>query len=513
MAPSGRSTDRTPTRASSASCTLRQKADGIVTAGTLEIGVDGSLETNERAYAGAGWKKDGTSLVASGRVVRDATWPPRLGDDSEAALREATAHLGATVLSGQFESTARLDLATSTRDWIDHLVLEPTPTHADEATLYVGSRYRAYGWLRGIELTTQHRVLRLEAPKDFVPAGFTYAGTNARIGSYQLGAGLRPARWLQIGLGLETGWEDVRAPYLHELESGVVRGRYGGSGSARINLGSHWSLSLSGRGDVSSRLPELTWAERASLTYVRKAYTIRASVASAYREPSYVELGARLIDPDSNLILLEGEPDFRPPRLESAELGVIAIPGRGFTIEPVVFLQRARDLAVLDFEPLVKKTFRNDNDHVDIAGIELDVRWRTSASATIFFRAQHFEWLNERTNLSATVGVEDENPATSAWVGADGTWKDFEGHFEVGYVGPRSFAAQAGIPPRVLFWEIPALTPVDAAVHWRVLDDPPIWLWIRGVWHPQETNEFPVPAAAVPDAKVLAGVELRRAKD
>ena len=491
---------------------VRQKADGVVTAGTLDFGIDGSLETTERAYVGGGWKKDGTTLVASGRVLRDATWGAQVDEEEETPLREATARVGATFLTGQFESTARLDLATSTRAWMDHLVLEPTPTHADEATLYAGSKYRAYGLLRTIELETQHRVLRLEAPSDFVPDGFTYAGTNARIGNYQLNAGLRPSRWLQVGLGLETGWENVSAPYLHPLESGVLRGRYGGSGSARVELGD-WALSVSGRGDITSRLPELTWSERASLTYVKEAYTLRASVGSGFREPSYVELGARLIDPDSNLILLEGEPDLQVPRLRSAELGLIAIPGKGLTIEPVVFLQRADDLVVLDFEPLVKKTFRNDTDHVDIAGVELDVRWRTSESATLFFRAHHLEWLDERTDASATVGVQEQNPATSVWIGGDGTWKDFEGHLEVGYVGPRSFAAQAGIPPRVLFWDIPALTPIDAAVHWQILDDKPVWLSLRGVWHPQDTNEFPLPAAATPDVKVLAGVELRRAKD
>jgi hypothetical protein len=46
-----------------------------------------------------------------------------------------------------------------------------------------------------------------------------------------------------------------------------------------------------------------------------------------------------------------------------------------------------------------------------------------------------------------------------------------------------------------------------------VLDDKPLWLSLRGVLHPQDTNEFPVPAAATPDWKVLVGVELRRAKD
>jgi iron complex outermembrane receptor protein len=493
--------------------TLRQKADGVVTAATLDFGIDGSLETNERAYGSVGFKKDGTTLVASARVLRDATWAAQVEEgEEETPLREATGRLGATVITGQFESTARLDLATSERAWIDHLVLDPTPTQSDEATLYLGSRYRAYGWLRTIELETQHRVLNIDAPSGTEPSGFTYAETDARIGNYKLAAGLRPARWLQLGFAAETGWEDVAADYLHPSESGVLRGRYGGSGSARIELGD-WALSLSGRGDVSSRLPKLTWSERASLTYVRKAYTLRASVASAFREPSYVELGARLVDPDSNLILLEGQPDFLPPRLYSAELGLIAIPGRGFTIEPVVFLQRANDLAVLDFDPLVKKTFRNDNDHVDIAGFELDVRWRTSASATLFFRAHHLEWLGERTDTTATVGVEEENPATSAWIGGDATWKDFEGHLEVGYVAPRTYAAQAGIPPRVIFWDIPALTPIDAAVHWRMLDKAPLWLSLRGVWHPQQTNEFPVPAAGVPDVKVLAGVELRRAKD
>jgi iron complex outermembrane receptor protein len=309
--------------------TMKQKADGFVTAGTLDFGIDGSLETTERAYAGAGWKKDGVTLMASGRVLRDATWGAEFEDpEDETPLREATGRVGATILTGQFETTARLDLATSTRAWMDHLVLEPTPTHSDEATLYAGSKYRAYGLLRTIELETQHRVLRMEAPDGFVPDGFTYAGTNARIGDYQLNAGLRPARWLQVGLGLETGWENVNAPYIHPSEAGVLRGRYGGNGSARVELGD-WALSVSGRADVTSRLPELTWSERASLTYVKQAFTLRASVASGFREPSYVELGARLIDPDSNLILLEGEPDLLPPRLKSAELGLIAIPARG----------------------------------------------------------------------------------------------------------------------------------------------------------------------------------------
>jgi hypothetical protein len=127
---------------------------------------------------------------------------------------------------------------------------------------------------------------------------------------------------------------------------------------------------------------------------------------------------------------------------------------------------------VLDFEPLVKKTFRNDTDHVDIAGGELDVRWRTSESATFFFRAHHLEWLDERTDQSATVGVQEQNPATSLWIGGDGTWKDFEGHLELGYVAPRSYAAQA-CRPASSSWTS-RLTPIDAAVHWQVFDDKPL---------------------------------------
>jgi iron complex outermembrane receptor protein len=491
---------------------IRQKADGVVTAGTLDFGLDGSLETTERAYAGVGWKKDGTTLFASGRALRDATWGAQYDDpDDETPLREATGRVGATFLTGQFETTARLDLATSTRAWMDHLVLEPTPTHADEATLYAGSKYRAYGLLRTIELETQHRVLRLEAPEGFVPDGFTYAGTNARIGDYQLNAGLRPARWLQIGLGLETGWENVSAPYIHPEESGVLRGRYGGSGSARVELGD-FALSVSGRGDVTSRLPELTWSERASLTYVKKAFTLRGSVASGFREPSYLELGAQLVDPDSNLILLEGEPDLQPPRLQSAELGLIAIPAPGLTIEPVVFLQRADDLVVLDFEPLVKKTFRNDTDHTDIAGIELDVRWRmsrrrrcssarTTSSGSTSVRICRRRWAcrsrtrrrvpgsaatargrtSKDTSSSATshraATPRRRNPAARPLLGHPGAHADRCGR---ALAGARRQAALALAARR---------------------------------WHPQDTNEFPVPAAATPDWKVLAGVELRRAKD
>ena len=132
----------------------------------------------------------------------------------------------------------------------------------------------------------------------------------------------------------------------------------------------------------------------------------------------------------------------------------------------MVFLQRADDLVVLDFRAARQKTFRNDTV-TSTSPVPSSTCGGVRRIGDLLLPRAHLEWLDERTDQSATVGVQEQNPATSLWIGGDGTWKDLEGHLELGYVSQRSYAAQAGMPPRVLFWDIPALTTIDAAVHCR----------------------------------------------
>ena len=67
-----------------------------------------------------------------------------------------------------------------------------------------------------------------------------------------------------------------------------------------------------------------------------------------------------IVDPATNLILIEGTPGLDPPRITSVELGAIVAPFSKLTVKPTVYAAELSNLMIEDFQPLVRRTFANE---------------------------------------------------------------------------------------------------------------------------------------------------------
>ena len=95
-------------------------------------------------------------------------------------------------------------------------------------------------------------------------------------------------------------------------ETGHLRPRYGFYADAGLELWNHVSLSAAVRGDASAVSNGLQFAGRGSIIYHANKYALRLTAGSAYRDPTYVEVASRFVDPATNLILIEGTPGPEP---------------------------------------------------------------------------------------------------------------------------------------------------------------------------------------------------------
>ena len=81
------------------------------------------------------------------------------------------------------------------------------------------------------------------------------------------------------------------------------------------------SMSAAARADVSELANGLNFAGRGSVIYHAQKYALRLTIGAAYRDPTYVEVAGRFLDPKSKLILLEGTPGLNTPQITSIEAG------------------------------------------------------------------------------------------------------------------------------------------------------------------------------------------------
>ena len=212
------------------------------------------------------------------------------------------------------------------------------------------------------------------------------------------------------------------------------------------------SLSAAVRGDASAVSNGLQFAGRGSVIYHAAKYALRLTAGSAYRDPTYVEVASRFVDPATNLILIEGTPGLNPPRITSIEFGAIVAPFSKLTIKPTVFVSELSNLMIENFEPLVRRTFENEAQSRWILGAELEATYQVLRQLTLEANVTGLFWLSYDGTVSPTVGDPNQNSTISAWLGARSTLID--GRLMVslgaGYNSPRQYDLRAGIPPVLL---------------------------------------------------------------
>ena len=206
-------------------------------------------------------------------------------------------------------TTINLELggSFSRRSSLDHLVLDSL---AQDTTQIFGAARLVMRELAphvdSLEVWERVRALSVDSSRSFT--GFTYRG--ARSGDEELGADLRLSfpYHFKLSIGGNGGIEYVDAPFLHPDETGRLRPRYGFYADAGLELWNHVSLSAAVRGDASAVSNGLQFAGRGSVIYHAAKYALRLTAGSAYRDPTYVEVASRFVDPATNLILIEGTP-------------------------------------------------------------------------------------------------------------------------------------------------------------------------------------------------------------
>jgi hypothetical protein len=397
------------------------------------------------------------------------------------------------------------------RNALDHLVLESLPQN--DTMLFGTLRLqlkRLRGYIDSLELWERTREQAIDTPQHFL--GFNYGG--ARAFDEQLGFDLRFAfpHSFKLALGASGGVEYVDAPFIHPDEDRRLRPRYG----FYADGGWDWkklTLSAAVRGDASALANGLHFAGRGSIIYHEPKWALRLTAGSAYRDPTYVEVGGRFVDPASKLILLEGTPGLQPPQITSIELGFITVPWSKLTLKPTVFVNQMTNLMVENFEPLVRKTFVNDPNARWVLGGELEAQLDLRKELFLEANLSGLYWLTNPMSVSSpTIGTPEQNSLITAWLGARsrlvGDRLDLA--LGAGYSSPRVYSLRAGIPPMLLAANVGDSVRIEASGELRVSRRAPLWVSAKLLAHlPHGNVEAPFPNASILGTSVFFALDYR----
>ena len=480
-------------------------------AGRAHVG--GGMDSAARGVGTAAASVSGTRGKFSGRLSLNGRY------DNTFAASASTPYwaLGGGTALMQYAATQDTTISLevggsfSRRSSLDHLVLDSQP---QDTTAVFGTARLVMKALApqvdSLEVWERVRAQTIDSRGSF--NGFTYRG--AKSGDEELGADLRlvfPYHF-KLSLGGNGGIEYVDAPFLHPDETGHLRPRYGFYADAGLELWNHVSLSAALRGDASAVSNGLQLAGRGSIIYHAAKYALRLTAGTAYRDPTYVEVASRFIDPATNLILIEGTPGLNPPRITSIEIGAIIAPISKLTIKPTVFTSELSNLMIENFEPLVRRTFENETNSRWILGAELEATYQLLKQLTLDANVTGLFWLSYDGTVSPTVGNPDQNSTVSAWLGARSTLLDGRLSLSLGagYNSPRSYNLRAGIPPMLLATKIDSEARVEATGGYQVSRKAPVWLSLKLLSNlPHDHVESPLPGTSILGTTIFVAVDYR----
>lgn len=477
---------------------------GIDAAGQGALGIGSALEG----------RRDDVSWRLSGHGVLDDTFARIEGEaGSQPGLRRG-ALLGRA--GWDISERSRLSLLAS-GSWsrasaTDYLLLEPQPHQA--TSLFWGitfERQQVAPWMPSLSGWLRAQLIERDAAGPATPT-FIYDDVKAWGATAGGDIALALPLGLEGKLGLEAGALAVEAPFLHETASGAARARYAATAQLQRDFGKMLIAQATLRGDYSAFVPDVTLSYRASLLYYRPSFSVRLSAGSAFRNPTFVELAGRFTEPAFGLVVLEGQPDLDPPRLDSIELGsVISLFGGKLALRPVAYIARAIDLVVHDFEPVVRNSFRNDRREVVFAGGELEMDWSPATYLEFEASLTALHFISDEDDPSATAGVPGHNARYAAALASRVAL--LRDRLDVGlgitFASERSYNVRAGIPPRLLpKHDVPPLARLDLTIDWRPWRELRLWLRARGTTHlPHDVAESPFPSRIPLGSRAL--LELR----
>lgn len=341
--------------------------------------------------------------------------------------------------------------------------------------------------------------------------GFHYEETRSVVGQYGMDASFALPGAIKLSLGADGGAVRVTAPFLHPQENGVPRGQYGAHISASIDIGEMVDLAAAARVDLSPFADGPQLSVRGSAAYHKSNFSIRLVGASAYRNPTYVEVAGQFRDPSTHLILLEGSAGLSVPRLESFELSIAGAVGGRLTVLASAYGLRAHNLVVGDFTRLTRKTFRTDTGEAIMAGAEVEIEWRVSDRVTLLASGAGIGFLSDPADSAVTVGVESHNSILTAGLDLRTNVPSARLTFTAGalFFSARRFDVRVGIPPELVTRDVPHAVRLHGSVTWRPVASFPLDLRLSAIsYQPQPLVESPLRSAGALGTRVLLGVEL-----
>jgi outer membrane receptor protein involved in Fe transport len=476
--------------------------------------VGGGVDSSGRAVGLAAGTVSGTKGKFSGRLSLNGRYDNTFAGGAGTPYWAIGGGTAFVQYAATPTTTVNLELggSFSRHSSLDHLVLDSLP---QDTTLVFGAARLVMKELAphvdSLEIWERVRALTIDTRSSGF-TGFTYGG--ARSGDEELGADLRLVfpHHFKLAIGGNGGIEYVDAPFLHPDETGRLRPRYGFYADAGVELWNRLSLSASIRGDASAVSNGLQLAGRGSIIYHASKYALRLTAGSAYRDPTYVEVASRFVDPATSLILIEGTPGLNPPRITSIEFGAIVAPFSKLTIKPTVYTAQLSNLMIEDFQPLVRRTFENEQRSRWILGAELEATYQLLKQLTLEANVTGIFWLSYAGNVSPTVGNPDQNSTVTAWVGGRSTLLDgrLDLSLGAGYNSPRHYNLRAGIPPLLLSSVVDHEARVEAAAAYRLSRRVPLWVSLKVLSNlPHDHVESPLPGTSVLGTTIFAAVDYR----
>jgi iron complex outermembrane receptor protein len=442
-----------------------RRDDGVRATGTASLDPSGSLRGTFVGAVGHQGERGGWSLRGNGasdrtqadNPVLDELYPTSDGSHAEWDSMGLGAQGSATL--GQTQLMADVAWAWGQISGIDQLTLDPIPLETETVRLVTGLDVDG-----PVSASLRLDLLHGSAWRDddfLSRSGHGILADEASV-SGELSSSLTER--LALRLGARGGAAHVTAPILNPSVDGLVRPFGGVWTTADLEPGERWLLSGGLRVDGSGQVPRPQGSLRLSAIHHRALWSARLTFASAFREPSYLELGARFVDPQTGLYLLDGDPSLPTPRITSLEAGLVVGERSGARLMPTVFVQRMRDLVVEDFESLVHPSYGTDPGGY-VAGAELEGDTPVLPGVEVRAGLALLHWLDQ-VDPDATAGVSEQNAALTSSLAAHG--QHARGLLSWGawtaLASQRRYDVVTGVPPEATRATIPASLDLGAEI-------------------------------------------------
>ena len=407
-----------------------------------------------------------------------------------------------------------LNGAWGQRGDMDHLVLESAPSRRLSITPAI--RWRAFNLpsvLDSVEVWSRSRLRFVRAnPEDY--EGFSYTDTNSVRTEAGLDFSFDFHEILDGRLGVQGTFDQMRAPYLDPALSGVTRAGVGVHGGLAFHFYEHYEVRFHGRGELLPSLGLFPGSLRGAFIYHADRWAIRLTHSSAFRSASYVVTAARFEDPDTGLLLLEGESIWeQPSRSQNIELGATIAPINVLSIRPTLHVSSLSHMVVADFDSPVVKTFTRVPRGSIFVGAELELDWQINDALALNTGAAYLRYVQPAAGDKPLIGVPEESPVWTANLRLFGNSRDERFGYGLGGVltSPRRIDKSLGVLVEQVNIDTPYTGYVDARFEAQPSLAVPLWLSLSGqAGLVPGVAEAPLPLAAQMGAVFMLGLEWRR---